>query len=258
MKQKEYKNFRKRYDKFKQNNLPTPFWDDERQTFEYVYYDPNIILSPKHDSINNKIMVRSSLINALEDICITSFYYSYNCKLITWKDGIASIEIGHTHAHSFEEVVHDLYYFPESFSISKEEEKYFSEQELSYLRKVQNYLLLIGLKDSDDSRPKVSRYRNKLHKKYSNIPKYKLPSHIIKGLLAGKINFVVDKFYKNEYLNKNCSALICNENYEFKLYIKIYNQEIKKYKEIKNIWLDNKFDDNDMLVISYFEVLKHF
>lgn len=26
----------KRYDKFKKNNLPTPFWDDERLTLEYV------------------------------------------------------------------------------------------------------------------------------------------------------------------------------------------------------------------------------
>lgn len=203
MNKREYKNFRKRYDKFKSNNLPTPFWDDERQTFEYVYYDPNIKLSPKDNFDNNRITVASNIVSALEDICFISFYYSYTCKLITWKDGVTSIKIGHTHAHSFEEVVHDLYYFPESFSISKEEEKYFSKQELVYLRKVQNYLLLIGLKDSDDSRPKVSRYRNKLHKKYSNIPKYKLPNHIIEDLLAGKINFVVDKFYKKECLNKN-------------------------------------------------------
>ena len=28
--------FNSRYDKFKENNLPTPFWDEERQTLEYV------------------------------------------------------------------------------------------------------------------------------------------------------------------------------------------------------------------------------
>ena len=38
MNKKEYKEFLKRYDKFQKNNLPTPFWDDERQTLEYVHF----------------------------------------------------------------------------------------------------------------------------------------------------------------------------------------------------------------------------
>ena len=28
------------YSRFKKNNLPTPFWDDERQTLEYVHFTP--------------------------------------------------------------------------------------------------------------------------------------------------------------------------------------------------------------------------
>ena len=39
MKKFEYNEFVKRYNKFKKNNLPTPFWDSERQTLEYVYFD---------------------------------------------------------------------------------------------------------------------------------------------------------------------------------------------------------------------------
>ena len=38
MKEGDYKEFIKRYDQFKKNNLPTPFWDEERQTLEYVYF----------------------------------------------------------------------------------------------------------------------------------------------------------------------------------------------------------------------------
>ena len=256
MNKKEYKNFSKRYDKFKNNNLPTPFWDDERQTFEYVYCKPDKFNSK--DNSNERIIVTNNLTDALEDICLTSLYYSYTCKLISWKDGIVSVKVGHTHAHSFEEVMRDLYSFPESFSISQEEEIFFSKQELESLRKVQNYLLLIGLKDEDEFKPKVIRYRNKLHKKYGDIPQYKLPNHIIEGLMSGQINFIVNKFYKEEYLNENFYALIRDEFGNFKIYIKVYKQEIKKYGEIKDIWLDNKFDDNDMLVISYFKVSKYF
>ena len=35
MKKHEFIEFEKRYEKFQKNNLPTPFFDDERQTFEY-------------------------------------------------------------------------------------------------------------------------------------------------------------------------------------------------------------------------------
>ena len=41
MKQKE---FNKRYDKYQKNNLPTPFWDNTRETLEYVYYNNNNII----------------------------------------------------------------------------------------------------------------------------------------------------------------------------------------------------------------------
>jgi len=37
MNEEEFQNFMKRYDKFKKNNLPTLFYDEERLTREYVY-----------------------------------------------------------------------------------------------------------------------------------------------------------------------------------------------------------------------------
>ncbi len=36
MTDKEYQKFIKRYDKFKDNNLPTPFWDEERQVPKFI------------------------------------------------------------------------------------------------------------------------------------------------------------------------------------------------------------------------------
>lgn len=48
MNKNQTKEFLKRYDKFKKNNLPTPFCDDERQIFEYVSFDLEL------DYYNNK------------------------------------------------------------------------------------------------------------------------------------------------------------------------------------------------------------
>ena len=56
MNKKQIKEFLKRYDKFKKNNLPTPFWDDERQIFEYVSFDSEL------DYFNNKIKKMKNLI----------------------------------------------------------------------------------------------------------------------------------------------------------------------------------------------------
>ncbi len=39
MKKFDYKTFCERYAKFRKNNLPTPFWDRERQVLEFVFYE---------------------------------------------------------------------------------------------------------------------------------------------------------------------------------------------------------------------------
>lgn len=135
----EYKDFIKRYDRFKKNNLPTPFWDEERQTLEYAYfYHIRLNLN------NEELEVYFRLSEALGEIAFTGFYYSFTDKhIISWKDENGKFKqksvIGHNHAHSFEEVVESLYHFPESFHIAKEEEQYYSKQELEYLKRVQKY-----------------------------------------------------------------------------------------------------------------------
>ena len=130
MQEHEFIEFQKRYEKFKKNNLPTPFFDDERQTFEYVYYSNDFFNndSDKYPEVNCK------LTDALADIEFTELYYSFNCKIIAYTKDRVKITYGHSHAHSFEEVVRSLYDFSESFSIPKEDEKFYSEQELHYLR----------------------------------------------------------------------------------------------------------------------------
>ena len=76
MQKRKFNEFMKRYDKFEKNNLPTPFWDEERQTLEYVNIGnrKNIY---NFDNIDNKVKVYSNLTSALEDLVDINFYYPF-------------------------------------------------------------------------------------------------------------------------------------------------------------------------------------
>ena len=198
MKKKEYQAFLERYDKFEKNNLPTPFWDEERQTLEYVYFNNSDGLKLKGIDYDNKLHINYNLTDALGDLSSTGFYYAYNSKLFQSKKiNDEEIEnttiIGHTHAHSFEEVVHALYSFPESFSISRDDEQFYSMQELEYLRRVKKYLLFIGLKDSTSYKQKVGRYRNNKQKKYEGAFIYKYSNKEINSFIKGK-NYLIYEY----------------------------------------------------------------
>lgn len=125
-----------------------------------------------------------------------NFYYSYTCGYFTEEkidedNYNLKLAKGHTHSHYFEDVVKDLYNFPESFNISKEEEKYYSEQQLKYLRRVKKYLLFIGLKDIDSIKPSIKRYRNTKQKKYGSAYIHEYNDKTINDILLGKINYFV-------------------------------------------------------------------
>ena len=257
MKKHEFIEFEKRYEKFKKNNLPTPFFDDERQTFEYVYYSNHIFNknSQKYPEVN------PVLTDALADIAYTGLYYSLNCKEILKTDDGEEITIGHNHAHSFDEVVRFLYDFPESFSISKEDEKFYSEQELHYLRRVQKYLLFIGLKDIDDTKKiPVSRYRNKNQEKYANLRIYRFNNFYIEQVLKKKKDFMIFGWFpthdKTVLIEKQ--ALVSDTEDNIRLLIKFTNEEIKLYKEIKDVYQNKEFKDDEKVIIAHFKILKEF
>ena len=266
MTDEEYKKFIKRYDKFEKNNLPTPFWDEERQTFEYVYfYNGKSILNDK--AAKNELEINSSLSEALGEIAFTGFYYSFTARcVIKMKEKGKIIQksvVGHDHAHSIEGVVKALYNSPESFNISKEEEKYYSKQELEYLRRVQKYLLFIGMKDLKEIKAPVSRYRNKIHSKYENVFIYRLNDFALNKVLEGKRNFRVTDWYPEYkgpriYKTKEYRALIVDKDDNFKMYVEFTNEEVKFYKDIKDVCKDNTLKDDDKLIVKYFKILEIF
>ena len=259
MKNKDYENFRKRYDKFKKYNLPTPFFDDERQTREYIWFN---------NSNDNELKenVTSTLSYAMEEIAFTQLYYSFNCRSFNAKmvgnKYVTDEKIGHNHAHSFEEVLELLYDFPESFKISKKDEIYYSRQELMFLRDVQKYLQFIGLKDIKWSPRSNSRYRNSKQKKYGNAYIHSFKNSVIKNIENGKRNFKVIHYIKGYkpkiYKNGEFKALITNEKGDFKFFVEFTHEEIKNVKEIRKVYKNKSISDNDKVIVCYFKILEKF
>lgn len=273
MNKREYKEFEKKYDKFKKNNLPRDFFDDERQTLEYVYYvdeldSINKAFMQENEDFDRRLHVEKRLVDALGDIACTGFCYPYTCKYFTLpkKDDEKEkrdyvIKLGHTHAHDFDHVVSSLYDFPESFKIEDDELEYYSKQELEYLRRVQKYLLFIGMRDLEKSKPSVTRYRNKLQKKYGKAFIHSFKDESLNDFLSGKRDFVVrvwyDSFTPSVY-DEDEVCLFTDLEDNFKMYIRYTFSEEKTYKEIKDIFKDERFKDNDKVILRHFEILEKF
>ncbi len=243
----DYKTFNKRYEKFKKNNLPTPFWDRERQVLEYVFYDK--------DYCNDGYFVSNSLVDSFSNKL--SFRYQFNSITIT-KDG--KKKVGHRHAHSFEEVVRDLYDYPVSFNVPRKDEFYYSKQELSYLKILKNYLLLVGLNDVEDN-IRVSRYRNKLVKKYQNAIIIQLDNREINNIIKGRrVFFAVKKNKYNKDLKKykkgELQYLIIDNKHNFRLLIEYTEDKMQKYEEIKKQVKVSNTKDKDEVIVHYFKVLE--
>ena len=117
----------KRYKKFKSCTLPYPFFDEKRLTFEWVTY------------IKKQYDINRSLLYAIENLARTGVIYHYKQQKIK-------------HCHSFDEVIEALYKYPESFIIPDEFLSEYSNQELLFLKQVQSYLHLIGLRDYTESK----------------------------------------------------------------------------------------------------------
>lgn len=268
----DYREFEKRYDKFKKNNLPKSFWDEERQTLEYVYYDAkldrdNKIFASDDDEFDRRLHVEKNLTDALSNIAFTGFYYPYTCKYFTLprigEEELRErkIELGRTHAHDFEHVVSSLYDFPESFKIEDDDVEYYSKQELRYLRRVQKYLLFLDLKDLESPKVKVERYRNKRQKKYCDAYINSFSDESLDDFLNDKRDFYVREYYdgfKNTKYKHDFFALFVDREDNFKMYVEILRKEEMYYRDIKNVFIDEKLKDDDKVIVTHFKILEKF
>lgn len=134
------KKIKRRYKKFKNCSIPYPFYDKKRDTFEWIRYS-NII---------NQYETDNSLVDAFTSIGNVGMIYHYKATFYNHEtkkyEGIVS------HCHSFDELINELYRYPESFKISKNYIDEYSKQELEYISSLQKYFKLINLKDEKYSK----------------------------------------------------------------------------------------------------------
>lgn len=245
------KKFAKRFSKFKNINLPCSFYDKERNVSEYCYHDKD-----------DKLCYSSNLLEPFTEIVNMNFYYTYHGKYFVEDDNDKIIvSEGFCFTDSFEEVIESVYYFPEAFKILPDDEKCYSTQQLQFLKRLKNYLLLIGLKDLIDTKISSERLKNELQDKYKDARIFSFKSEYINDYIAGKYSFDHKKYILDSQIIKkedNKTALIVDENENFRLYIRFLDSEVKKYKDIKHIVNDDKFNDDDKVILRYFEIIEIF
>lgn len=262
-----YDNLRKRllakYSKYRNNNLPTPYWDDDCKMMYYVSFNNNPNLDYRD---GNELILKSNLIDSLSRITHKGFNYPYiSMNWYTDDKGEAKEIVKSVTADSFEKVVYDLYDYPESFNIPEEYEKYYSKQELDYLKYTKKYLLFIGLKDKKNNTDN-SRYKNNKQLKYANAKISCFSKQTIRRMLTGKIDFIAKEWvpgYDKRKLKPDVyQELIIDDDYDFKMLVEFTHDEIKYYKDIKKKFeFDHIFDhlkDSDRVILDYFRIVEIF
>lgn len=208
------------YRHFKNCSLPYPYWSEKRDTFEWVYYDKN----------RKEFETQSELYEALGDVCSTGFIYHYrSLSYLRYKEEDKKVyKVTESHGHNFNEIVKAVYDYPETFEIPKDCLEEYSKQELRYLKKVQNYLRLIGLKDY-----KVSKEMEELDRKWEIIYEKEKKS-ILDRIKEWHYEILEKRLIKQE-------KFIRYENTKVEKYADCYSMHIEK-EEVLQAMLDGTKD----------------
>lgn len=151
--------------------------------------------------VEYETQVYPNLYETFTDIINYNFYYSFNVKN------------HHFHGHSFDEVIRELYYNPETFNIDEEDKYLYSEQELTFLRRLKNLLVLVGLKDIDayDEKKLILRAKNKKLKKLMEYRPLKL-NNTASFVINGNRKNIITKFYNATEIGIDGKYIILNSN----------------------------------------------
>lgn len=248
----------KKYYKFRNTNLPVPFRNKDRGVLEYVHINNKDLKSL------NDISIYDNIEHVLSGLSYTGLYYPYTSMLSNYKDGVYNPEVGHTHAHNFEEVLISLYDYPESFNIEKEDEEYYSLQELRYLNQVKKYLLFVGLKNKPIDKDPVSRYKSKNQELYGDYPIRRKSGKQLKDILSGKINYYLTTYYGSNLEGKTFKPgeykeLITDGDDNFKLLVEVTKVEFHDIKEYEEYFdLSKNKDKCKYVCVTYINILKRF
>ena len=160
------------------------------------------------------------------DMINYNLYYSFNIKN------------KHSHTHSFDSVIRELYYNPETFNIDDKDKILYSKQELIYLRKLQKFLLALSVKDikNYDKQELVKRSKNRNVKK---ILEYRPLKCTITAqlILNGKRKYMITKYYNDDSLKMKGKYIILDSEDNYLGLVETIKQKIK-IKEMKNKNID--------------------
>ncbi len=209
-----------KYKKFNHCSLPYPFFDEKSNLFYWIFYDKK-----RHQFIR-----RENLQYALEDFTKMGLLYHYQANMFSNRKNerpIYRIMVGY--CTSFVDVIKALYDHPDTFIIPKEYIVEYSKQELEYLKQLQNYFHVIGLKDEKRSTElnnvliELNALSNKKRKNLFKIRKLeKLEKKLVeKERINRYTNSKAEKFlrYQNIYEEKeSVIASFLQEERDYRIY----------------------------------------
>lgn len=129
-------------------HLPYFYENEKNNVYGWIVYNEQ----------TNEPMLYNEIYEAMGDVVEMHFIFHYQLE----ENGTKIL----LHGHNLNEIIQKIYYYPESFQIPKEYQKDYSEQELKYLNKVQQYLLDSNLKDLEDT-PEMQNLYNEFTKIYN-------------------------------------------------------------------------------------------
>lgn len=202
-----------------------PVVDDRMNVYMEVSYYENF--GKSNETIKTRVENVWSLYEGLSDVINFGFYYSFNTRLLLrTSDGKDSTKIGHSHAHSFDEVIREVYYNPESFSIDEEDYELYSKQELLFLHRLQNFLRVAGIKDLDfvDKDSEIKRARSERVKELLDYKqcRFKKADEVIEG----KINKLIVPFVSDKFLGDTKYIVVSVEG-DYKGIVSVKKEKIK-------------------------------
>lgn len=208
--------------KFKQCILPYHYFDQKKDMTLWLSYDKE----------NKEYNTSQFLDYAFEDFVKTNLTYHYQAN--QYIKGNYRIKV--SHCHSFDEVIHVLYKYPDTFVIPKEYLNEYSEQELQYLKHMQNYFHIINLKDEKrskelmDIRMKVDElYHQKrtLKNRWDLKKNWKMECKILNKDRIERCNNSKAFLFKNYHFmyekNEQVIASILKEERDYRIYRKHSN-----------------------------------
>lgn len=205
------------------------------------------------DLKSNRIYGYNSLYCAFSDFINDNLYYSFN------------INGSHSHEHSFEDVIANLYNYPNTFNIDDSDLELYSKQELRYLDSLQYYLKFLKLADLND-RNKLTRLNTTRIKKYSKYNFYF--DKFANKILEGKINYGFSSYYGD---TKTC--ILAEITNDYKGLVKLSYKELDfndlndKYLEYmqkgfssKEAYIENLKDiaNNNKIILVSYEIIEKF